>query len=306
MAKPLTAEIPAELDGERADKVVAVLAGVSRARAAELVARGEVRVDGLVVSGRNRVPSGAWIEFPAPPPPEELEPEVVDFDVAYEDADLLAVDKPAGLVVHPGAGRRHGTLAAGLLTRFPELRGVGEEGRWGLVHRLDRDTSGLLLVAKSMVVHRALTEALRRRRIQREYLALVQGTFSIPRGTIDAPIGTDPRRPMLRALVPDGRPSVTHYRLRRQWSEPGVALLDVTLETGRTHQIRVHLAGIGHPVIGDRQYGGRDPIRAPRLFLHARLLRFEHPVSKTEIEIESPLPVDLRRVLDELDSPAAG
>lgn len=300
MAEPLTFVVPDELDGERADKVVSVLGQMSRAAARAFCDSGDVRVDGATVAGRDRLHAGETIAFPPAELAATMAAEKVEFDVLYEDDHVVVVDKPSGLTVHPGAGRAAGTLAAGLLERYPEIRGVGEEGRWGLVHRLDRETSGALLVGRTQQSHDALVRDLARREVGREYVALVQGTFELPRGTIDAPIGRDPHRPRRRALVPTGRHAVTHYRMTRQWSQPGVALLDVTLETGRTHQIRVHLAGIGHAVLGDHLYGRRDPLAVPRLFLHAARLRFRHPVSGEPVEIDSPLPTDLRRVLDEL------
>ncbi|HSJ27440.1 MAG TPA: RluA family pseudouridine synthase [Acidimicrobiia bacterium] len=300
MAKPVTVAVPEELDGERIDRVVAVLGEMSRSEARVRCDDGEVTVDGEVAAAKSRVAAGATVTFPPTVPPEQLAAEPVDFGVVYEDEDLLVVDKPAGLTVHPGAGRTSGTLAGGLMARYPELVGVGEAGRWGLVHRLDRETSGVLLVARTPEAHRSLTDALRRREIGRRYLALVQGTFDLPRGTVDAPIGRDPHRPRRRALVPEGRHAVTHYRMVEQWPGVGVALVSVELETGRTHQIRVHLAGIGHSVIGDRLYGRRDPITVPRLFLHAESLHFVHPRSGEEMTVESPLPPDLVRVLTDL------
>jgi 23S rRNA pseudouridine1911/1915/1917 synthase len=297
MAQPVTVSVPEELDGERIDRVVAVLGEMSRSEARARCDDGEVTVDGEVTAAKSRVAAGATITFPATVPAEQLAAEPVEFGVLYEDDEVLVVDKPAGLTVHPGAGRTTGTLAGGLLARYPELVGVGEAGRWGLVHRLDRETSGALLVARTPAAHAQLTDALRRREVGRRYVALVQGTFDLPRGTVDAPIGRDPHRPRRRAMVPTGRHAVTHYRMVRQWSSPGVALLSVELETGRTHQIRVHLAGIGHSVIGDRLYGRRDPVVAPRLFLHAESLRFVHPRSGEEMTVQSPLPSDLARVL---------
>lgn len=300
MAEPLTFTVPVELDGERVDKVVATLGQMTRSEAKAFCEDGEVRVDGDVASAKARLHTGQTIAFPPAEVAAALAAEPVEFGVLYEDEHLIVVDKPAGLTVHPGAGRTTGTLAGGLLDRYPEVRGVGDKGRWGLVHRLDRETSGALLVARTPDAYVALVRDLARRDVGREYLALVQGTFDLPRGTIDAPIGRDPHRPRRRALVPTGRHSVTHYRMTSQWERPGVALLAVTLETGRTHQIRVHLAGIGHAVIGDRLYGRRDPISVPRLFLHAVQLRFTHPATGEEMTVASPLPADLQQVLDQL------
>jgi 23S rRNA pseudouridine1911/1915/1917 synthase len=297
---PESFEVPEALAGERADKIVAAMGDMSRSMARALVDAGEVIGAEGRLDAKTRLEKGDVIAFPPAVAAEELVPEDVEFDVVYVDDDLIVVDKPSGLVVHPGAGRTSGTLAGGLLARFPELEGVGQANRWGIVHRLDRATSGLLVVARTTRSYDALSRAIRRRTISREYLAGTQGTFPIPRGTIDAPIGRDPQRPMRRAMVPEGRRAVTHYRLRDQWDPPGVALLDVRLETGRTHQIRVHLAGIGHAVLGDTTYGARDPIRVPRLFLHATRLTFEHPISGEEATFESELPADLRGVIEGL------
>jgi 23S rRNA pseudouridine1911/1915/1917 synthase len=300
MAQPLSFEILEELDGERVDRVVAVLGEMARSEARAYVDAGLVAVDGEPAAAKTRVTAGSTISFPRAADPVILAAEAVDFGVLFEDEHVVVIDKPPGLTVHPGAGRLTGTLAGGLLDRYPEIDGVGQAGRWGLVHRLDRETSGALLVGRTVEAHTGLVDALRARQITREYVTLVQGLFDLPLGTVDAPIGRDPKRPRRQAMIPTGRRAVTHYRMTRQWERPGVAELGVQLETGRTHQIRVHLAGIGHPVVGDRVYGGRDPVSVPRLFLHAALLRFTHPISGEEISVESPLPADLAAVLDGL------
>ena len=300
MAQPLTFVIPDHLDGERVDKAVAVLGDMPRSEARAQCDAGQVAVDGEPATGKSRVAAGSTITFDPGVVAAVLAAEAVDFGVLYEDEHVVVIDKPSGLTVHPGAGRVRGTLAGGLLERYPELEGVGQPGRWGLVHRLDRETSGALLVGRTAAAHAALVEDLARREVAREYVALVQGTFDLPRGTIDAPIGRDPNRPRRRALVPTGRHAITHYQMTHQWERPGVALLAVQLETGRTHQIRVHLAGIGHSVIGDRLYGRRDPIAVGRLFLHAASLRFRHPASGEEMTVTSPLPPELALVLDSL------
>ena len=300
MAQPLTFVIPEDLDGERVDKVVAVLGEMPRSEARAQCDAGQVEIDGEPAVAKARVSAGSSITFDPGAVAEVLAAEAVDFGILYEDEHVVVIDKPSGLTVHPGAGRVRGTLAGGLLERYPELQGVGQEGRWGLVHRLDRETSGALLVGRTAAAHAALVDDLSRREVGREYVALVQGTFDLPRGTIDAPIGRDPHRPRRRALVPTGRHAITHYQMTRQWERPGVALLAVQLETGRTHQIRVHLAGIGHSVLGDRLYGRRDPIPTRRLFLHAESLRFRHPVSGEEMTVTSPLPSDLTEVLESL------
>lgn len=292
--------VPEELAGERVDKIVATLGDMSRSMARELVDAAEVVGDSGVLDAKTRLLAGDRLSFPPPRESFQLAPEAVDFEVIHDDEQVIVVNKPSGLVVHPGAGRATATLAAGLLDRFPDLEGVGQPNRWGIVHRLDRATSGLLVVARTDDSYRSLGRAMKARAVSREYVAGVQGTFSIPRGTVDAPIGRDPVRPMRRAMVPDGRRAVTHYRMRQQWDSPGVALLDVRLETGRTHQIRVHLAGIGHAVLGDGTYGGRDPIKVPRLFLHAARLAFDHPGTGARVSFTSELPEDLQQVVDEL------
>ena len=196
--------------------------------------------------------AGATIATPTPAPIADLQAEDVDFEVVFEDESVVVVDKPPGITVHPGSGRQHGTLAAGLLHRYPELEGVGDPGRWGLIHRLDRETSGVLIVARTTAAYEWLTDALAARHIDRHYLALAHNRFPVPTGTIDAPIGRDPSQPTRRAVVATGKPSVTHYEVLEELSGGDVSLLEVRLETGRTHQIRVHLAAIDHPVLGDR------------------------------------------------------
>jgi 23S rRNA pseudouridine1911/1915/1917 synthase len=241
------------------------------------------------------------IETPHPEAEVALQPEEVAFEVLYEDPSLLVIDKPAGVVVHPGSGAKEGTLAAGLLHRYPELEGVGEPGRWGLIHRLDKETSGALIVARTQDAYRSLTEDLAARRIGRTYLSLVHGLFAVPTGTIDAPIGRDPTRPTRRAVIPTGKPAVTHYEVIAEYPGDEVTLLEVRLDTGRTHQIRVHLAAIEHPVIGDRTYSPFNTrVKVPRVFLHARRVRLAHPASGAILEVESPLPSDLSQILESL------
>jgi len=291
-----------ELAGERLDKVVSLLTGLSRRVARTLVESGDVLVDGSAMTPKDRVEGGEDILVRLPIEPV-LEPEEISFDVRFEDGVVAVVDKPSGVVVHPGAGVRTGTLAAGLLHRWPQLEGVGTEDRWGIVHRLDRDTSGLLVVALTEDAYRSLADAMARRSVKRTYLALVDGLFSLPAGTVDAPIGRDSRNPRRRALQRDGKPARTHYRRIASWEGSGTSLLEVRLETGRTHQIRVHMASIDHPVVGDTMYGGRP---AERLWLHATELSFTHPASGEEVTVTSPLPGELRDVLEELGESDTG
>lgn len=300
--------VPPTLQGERADKVIATVLGLSRAKARRLIDEGLVTVEGDPVDAKQRMAGGEVLEVESTFEEPALQPAEVPFRVVYEDGHLVVVDKPAGLVVHPGAGSKAATLAAGLLHRYPQIEGVGEPDRWGIVHRLDRETSGLLVAALEEETLQALQEALRRRAIHRSYLTLVSGSFDAPLGTIDAPLGRDPRRPTRRAVDASGRPARTHYRRLAAWSEPEVSLLEVQLETGRTHQIRIHLASIGHPVVGDRTYGtaGPEGVDPGRVWLHSARLRFDHPLTGEALDFESPLPADLAAVLQGLGSPTIG
>lgn len=300
MADQIASEIPEELDGERLDKALAAILDLSRAEAKELIDRG-VTLDGAPGRARDRVTAGAEVISERPTFDHRLRPEPVEFGVLMEDDHVVVVDKPPALVVHPGSGRTRGTLAAGLLHRYPEIEGVGSPGRWGIVHRLDRDTSGALLVARTHPAFESLTNQLRRREIRRVYTALVDGVPGSPTGTIDAPLGRDPDSPTKRAVVRGGKPARTHYEVSEALDSGRCALLTLALETGRTHQIRVHLAAIGHPVVGDSTYGkNTTSVVSPRLFLHASGVGFTHPEDGRRVEVASPLPTDLRSVLEEL------
>lgn len=297
MANEVTLEITPELDGERVDKALAVLLGISRTESRLLVEEG-VTLDGVPTRPKDKVNAGSSMVSPEAAVAAELEPEPVDFGVLFEDPFIVVVDKPAGLVVHPGSGRSKGTLAAGLLYAYPNLKGVGAADRWGLVHRLDKETSGTLLVAKTNDAFESLSSQLRKREIGRSYTALVDGFMGAPTGTIDAPIGRDPGRATRRAVVAGGKHARTHYEVECQYTEMDCSSLWVTLETGRTHQIRVHLAAIDHPVIGDRVYSRRPTLaRSPRTFLHASELAFNHPESGERMLVKSKLPEDLESVL---------
>jgi 23S rRNA pseudouridine1911/1915/1917 synthase len=300
--------IPAALGGERLDRVVAIITGASRAEAAGLVAARRVEVNGVTVTARaHRLAEDdvVDIDFEATTSPSTVEPDPsVDFQVLYSDPDLFVIDKPAGLVVHPGAGHTAGTLVNGLVARYPEIAEVGDPQRPGIVHRLDKDTSGLMLVARSAVAYEALVEALGRRSIDRRYLTLAWGAFDIPSGLIDAPIGRSGREPTRMAVSARGREARTRYEVVERFDDAGVTLLRCQLETGRTHQIRVHLAAIGHPVVGDARYrGDRPQLPVPRLFLHAAGLELVHPTSGERLAFESPLPPDLCSVLDQVRRP---
>ncbi len=293
--------VPPELGGERADRIVAVLTDRSRAAARAALEAGTVTREGRPVRPAERLAAGDEITVDHVVPAAVLSPDPdVRFGVAFADAAVIVVDKPAGLVVHPGAGHRAGTLANGLLARFPELAALGEGRRWGIVHRLDRETSGLLMVGRTPEAFDALVAALRRREVTRVYRCLVGGTFDHATGTVEAPIGRDPRHPTRMAVTAGGRPARTHYRRLATWPEADVTLLEVRLETGRTHQIRVHLRSVGHPVIGDRVYGRSGPGDPGRTFLHAGRLVLPHPEDGRHVDLRSPLPADLCRALESL------
>jgi 23S rRNA pseudouridine1911/1915/1917 synthase len=289
----LELEVPADAAGMRLDRFLAARMG-SRSRAQTMIEGQRVRVDGRVRRKRHVVSAGERIAVDEPAPLLDLEQDAAPFAVAYEDEHLLIVDKPPGVVVHPARGHRTGTLAQALAGR-----GAGGDEPWraGIVHRLDRETSGLLVVAKSDAVHRALKALLAARGLRREYLALVDGRPQARTGTIDAPIGRDRRhRELMSVDSDDPREARTHFRIER--ALPQATLLRVVLETGRTHQIRVHLAAIGHPVCGDRQYGGPMRYGLSRQFLHAARLAFDHPVTGEPVDVSSPLPEDLVQALE--------
>jgi 23S rRNA pseudouridine1911/1915/1917 synthase len=299
----MTFDVPASLAGERVDRAVALLTGWSRADVAALIEAGAVLVGGQPVAKSRRLAEGDEVEVEGEPeadaPPV---PEPVDFPAVFEDDDLVVVVKPAGLVVHPGAGHETGTLASGLLHRYPEIADVGDPMRPGIVHRLDRDTSGLMVVARSARAYDALTAALAAREIERRYLALAWGRFDARRGTIDAPIGRSATRRTRMAVRETGKEARTGYEVLNQYDHPVCTFLECRLETGRTHQIRVHLAAIGHPVVGDATYGGdRNPLRPGRPFLHAHALAVTHPTTGERLEFSDPLPPELAAVLSRLE-----
>lgn len=299
--------VGAALDGLRLDRAVALAADVSRSVAARLVADGRVRLNGTVVTaGARRVAAGDSLAVdalaagdPLPSPDSGVE-----FTVVFEDSDVVVVDKPSGLVVHPGAGHDRATLVHGLLARYPDMAGTGDPNRPGIVHRLDRGTSGLLVVARSERARRSLVEQMGSHRPERVYCALVWGRPEASSGLVDAPVGRSSRNPTRMAVTDRGRPARTRYTVERRYGEPAeVALLECRLETGRTHQIRVHLRAIGHPVVGDPTYGPvcrGDVFGLSRPFLHARALSFVHPVSGETVRAESPLPAELAELLESL------
>ena len=298
--------------GARVDVWVAERMELSRSRVHRLLAEGRVRLDGVVPRKSEVVARGARLEVEIPAPrPVTAEAEDLPIDIVYQDDDLLVVDKAAGMVVHPARGHSRGTLVNALLHHVEDLSGIGGELRPGIVHRLDKDTSGLLMVAKSDRAHRALSDALRMRQVKRIYRAVAWGHLAESPLLIDAPIGRHPKDRLRMAVIEGGRRAISKVRLRESWL--AAELLDVSLETGRTHQIRVHLAHRGHPVVGDSVYGAgwergmsgdaqrwaRDLARrVPRQFLHAGVLEFTHPLSGEPICLKAPLPGPLQEVAE--------
>lgn len=298
--------VPAALAGERLDRVVSILADVSRSVAASVIEAGGVSVDGVVTSGgKVRLTEGQEVAVdPAAIPsvgPPTADPDVV-FPVLYEDDHVIVVDKPAGLVVHPGAGNPDGTLVNGLLARFPELAAIGEPERPGIVHRLDAGSSGLLVVARTQQALDHLIAQFADHEAARVYIALVWGHPQAAHGVIDAPVGRSRRDPLRMAVVADGRHARTEYRVLDRFDRPGeLSLLECRLETGRTHQIRVHLSSIHHPLVGDPIYGQRRPkLGLDRPFLHAAELAFDHPGTGERVTFTSELAPDLAQRLSTL------
>ena len=290
--------------GERVDKYVAgEVPSLSRSQVQELIARGLVTVNGIEVKPSQRLKEGDSVGVIVPPVEEvELVPERIPLRVVYEDEDLVVVDKPPGLVVHPAAGHRSGTLLNALLARYPDLP-LDEEKRPGIVHRLDKDTSGLIVVARSHDAREHLQAQFKAREVLKVYLSLVEGVVEPRNGVIDASIGRDTRDRKRMAVVPSGgRLAVTEFRVLERLGE--YTLLEARPRTGRTHQVRVHLAFLGHPVVGDSVYGHRTRrLAMERQFLHAHRLTFRHPSSGREVELVSELPADLERVLEMLRRP---
>jgi len=293
--------------GLRLDKLLASrLAHQSRSALQKWIVDGRVTIDGAPAKASLRVAPGQMILVRPPlPVDQELLPEPIPLNVVYEDEFLAVIDKPAGMVVHPAAGHASGTLVNALLARYPELSETtmidasGEPPRPGIVHRLDKDTSGLIVVAKTAGVREGLQAQFGTRAVEKTYQALVHDVPSTPEGEINAPIGRDPRQRKRMAVVKDGRPAQTEYRVLEIFGQ--YALLAVSPKTGRTHQIRVHMAFIGHPVVGDRVYGRRrQGITCPRQFLHAGRIAFTHPVLGEQMEFSAPLPDDLAAVLQSL------
>ncbi|HEX9419454.1 MAG TPA: RluA family pseudouridine synthase [Methylomirabilota bacterium] len=309
----MTATVGAAEAGRRLDLWLAGrLPELSRTRIKALVEGGRVSVDGASSKAAHRLKNGERVEVVVPPPtPEEMAAEAIPLTIVFEDAHVLVVDKPAGMVTHPGAGRSTGTLAAAALAHAPEIAGIGGPRRPGIVHRLDKGTSGLIVLAKSRLAYDSLTAQLQRRTMSRRYLCLAHGAIAQQDGMIDAPLARDPRSRVRMAVARagTGRRAVTRFRVLERFA--GYTYLECRLETGRTHQIRVHLASLGHPLVGDATYGARrsrPPDTLPAdlvedlggVALHAAGLSFLHPVTGESVDLSSPLPNRITRLLSHL------
>ena len=298
---PTTLHLVSDGPGGRLDKYLAHhYPHLSRSYLRKLIADGYVTVSGRSARPSLEVKNGDRITIIIPPvPSHQIDPEPVPLCLAYEDEEMLVVDKPAGIPTHPGAGRRDHTLANALLAYLPSLKGIGDPERPGIVHRLDKDTSGLVMIAKTEQALQYLSRQLKARSVVKRYIALVKGRVGPQGGVIEAPLGRSPRHRKRMAVVSGGREAVTRYKVLRALE--GYTLLEVAPETGRTHQIRVHLAAIGHPVVGDATYGSRQP-GLSRHFLHASFLGFRLPGSGRYIEMRADLPSDLKAALETLSS----
>jgi 23S rRNA pseudouridine1911/1915/1917 synthase len=297
--------VPEGLAGERLDAALARLFGLSRTKAAELVAAGQVRVDGSAAMKSERVLTGSWLEIELPPPaaPPQVVAELVPgMVVVHDDADIVVVDKPAGVAAHPSPGWTGTTVVGGLAATGFRISTSGAAERQGVVHRLDVGTSGLVVVAKSERAYTLLKRAFKERTVDKTYHALVQGHPDPSRGTVDAPIGRHPTHDYRWAVTAEGKPSVTHYATLEAFR--AASLLEVQLETGRTHQIRVHLSALRHPCVGDLTYGADPTLSArlglPRQWLHAVALGFEHPGTGRPVRFVSAYAADLVDALDRL------
>jgi len=291
-------EFTASSPGERLDRYLAEQCQISRSYAQKLINEGQVEVNGRAAKASQKLNAGDKVVANIPPPtPVSLAPEAIPLKVIYEDSDLIVIDKPAGLVVHPAAGHRSGTLVNAILARCPDLGTINGTIRPGIVHRLDRDTSGLMMVAKNEAAHARLSHQIKQRLIKKGYIALVSGHLSPEHGIIDAPIGRHPKDRKRMAVVSGGREARTEYKVIKYFAD--YTLVEAMPETGRTHQIRVHFAAIGHPVFGDPVYGKRSSLLG-RQFLHAHRLGFKLPSSGKFVEFKSELPPDLEEVLKQL------
>ncbi len=286
-------------EGERVDRVIAFFSGLSRSKVSDLISKRLILRNGIPIKkGSEIVHLNDEISMPnlvGEAVEEIASDESIDFEVIFEDDSVIVVSKPSGLIVHPGSGIANGTLVNGLAAQFPDLREIGDPTRLGLVHRLDKGTSGLLIVARTPEALDNLKFQMQERHVHRQYFAIVAGHLESNKGVVDAPLGRDPKNPLKRAVINSGKYARTHYEIDQKYESPfKVSMLNCRLETGRTHQIRVHLAAIGHPVLGDELYGGRTSFNSEnRLALHAQMLTFLHPITSNLMHFESPLPAEL-------------
>lgn len=304
-------ELPEPLDGERADRVVAMLTGVSRSVAVRAIEADLVWVDDVVVAKPSqRLRTGEQIRIDdsiLDPDPAPAGDPAVDVSVMFSDDHVIVLDKAPGTVVHPGAGNQSGTIVNGVLALFPEVASVGHWDRPGIVHRLDKGTSGVFVVARSDQAYESLGDQLQDRTVERRYLTLGWGQPESDRGVVEAPMGRAIRDPTRMVVKQDGKPARTSYQVLARWDDPKVALFECKLDTGRTHQIRVHLEAINHPVVGDGRYGGgRESLGIDRPALHAADLGFTHPVSGEAMSFHSPMPSDFSALIDRLGHPIEG
>lgn len=292
-------ELVATGDSPRLDRFLAEKEReLTRSRIHSLIGEGRVTLNGQVARPAQKVRTGDRVTLTIPPVREsDLIPQDIPLEVIYQDSDIVVIDKPAGLSVHPGPGHPDGTLVNALLARCPDIQGIGGVHRPGIVHRLDKDTSGLIVVAKTEKAHHDISSQIKSRAVHKGYMALTVGVPPQDSGTVDAPIARDPRHRQRMAVVLGGRDSRTHFRVVKELD--GHALLSLTLETGRTHQIRVHLAYLGYPIYGDEVYGRRSPT-LPRQFLHASALEFRHPRTGEQVSFHSELPGDLKETMESL------
>jgi 23S rRNA pseudouridine1911/1915/1917 synthase len=296
-----TLELTADRSGERLDTFVARRCPeISRSYARRLIDEGLVSIDGRQGKPSERITAGLSVSVTIPPPEEiELEPEEIPLTIVYQDGDIIVLDKPAGLTVHPAPGHPRGTLVNALLAACPDLRGIAGTLRPGIVHRLDKDTSGLMVVAKNDRAQRALQRQLKEHAVHKTYVAIVHGVPRPREGLVEAPVGRHPKHRKKMAVIAGGREASTKYRVREELYGGRYSLVEVEPVTGRTHQIRVHMAALGHPVLGDGTYGRRSDVIA-RQALHASKLGFAMPLGGRIVEFESPLPPDMREALERL------
>ena len=294
-----TSDLVADKDGERLDVFVARrMAGLTRSRAQKLIDDEQVLVDGRAERASHRLAAGQRVSVTVPAAREaSAQPEAIALDIIHEDADIIVINKPPGMTVHPSPGHETSTLVNAILSHCDDLSGIGGVMRPGIVHRLDRDTSGVILVAKNDASHNALAKQLKERSVEKTYLALIKKTPKPAKGVIDAPIARDPKNRKRMAIIEGGRESVTGYKVVERYG--GYSLVEVRPKTGRTHQIRVHLAAIGHPIVGDRVYGKASKVMR-RQFLHASRIAFTHPKTGARLEYAAELAADLRATLQVL------